>query len=340
MALASLITNPVNVEYLTGFKSSRSFLLLTNTRSYLFTDARYLEKAEKIRGVQALNLKGKENLEKLRKKHRLTDIKYEGDHLTVNRLKGFKKRLKKCKWSDGQQQIEKKRAIKTSAEIRRIKRSQVINEQIFRSIRGVLKPGVTELQIAQKIHELTYKFGAEKVAFEPIIAFGNHSSIPHHENTKRKLKKGDLILIDMGVVYQKHHSDMTRVLFTKSPTPEQEKIYNLVLEAQEAAIQALKPGKTAKSIDKITRKIFQKHDLEENFTHGTGHGVGLEIHELPSLAEESLDRLKPGMVLTIEPGLYFPGKFGVRIEDMILLTSRGTQNLTQVKKHIKHCIIW
>lgn len=334
MATASIITHPVNIEYLTGFKSSRGVLLLTKTKTYLFTDGRYLEKAQKLRNLTALNLKEKENWEKLRKKHRLTIIEYEGDHLTVNRLKGFKKVLKKCKWKNGDQKIERKRAIKTSVEIRKLKRSQAINEQIFRTIKRRLKPGITEQQVAQAIRELAHKHGADGLAFEPIIAFGSHSSIPHHENTTKKLKKGDLILIDMGVIYHKYHSDMTRVLFTKAPTPKQKEVYLQVLSAQEAAIAALKPGKSAQSIDKIARK-----QLGEPFTHSLGHGVGLEIHEQPSLSEENTERLKPGMVVTIEPGMYFPGKFGIRIEDMLLITQNGAKNLTKVKKRIKDCIL-
>lgn len=338
MAKASIITNPVNLQYLTGFKSSRAFLLMTKTKTYLFTDGRYLERAKKIKAVTPVNLKDKEVFEKLRRKHHLNEIEYESTHLTTARLKGFKKRFKKCKWKEGSQKTEKKRAIKSTGELRKLVASQRLNEQIFYSIKRALKTGVTELQIAKKIKILALENNAD-IAFEPIVAFGNHSSVPHHENSKRKLKKGDLILIDMGIKLSGYHSDMTRMLFTKSPTPKQEEIYNLVLEAQENAIKALKPGKITTSIDNIAKKIFQKQKLNENFTHSLGHGVGLEIHELPSLSEMSKDRLKPGMIVTVEPGLYFPNQFGIRIEDMIHITKKGQKNLTTVSKVIKDCIL-
>ena len=161
--------------------------------------------------------------------------------------------------------------------------------------------------------------------------------MPHHQNTTRKLKKGDLVLIDMGVLVQGYASDMTRMVFTKSPTPEQEKIYNLVLEAQEAAIRTMKPRTQSSTPDKVARTVLGNH--VHLFTHSLGHGIGLEVHEAPTISSRSKDILKPGMVVTGEPGLYLPGKFGVRIEDMILITAHGPHNLTRVPKGINDCIL-
>jgi len=338
MAKASLITDPTNVFYLTEFKSSNAGVFQTRNKTYLITDGRYLEKAQKIKGITALDIKQKDLWMKLKKKHNIELIEYEGHSIRVNSLRAWKKRFPKTKWQDNAKKIELKRAIKSPTELRKISASQRLNEQIFRTTKKWLKTGVTELEIAQKIQiEILRKNGQK--SFDPIVAFGKNTSTPHHTPTKRKLKKGDLILIDMGVTLNNYASDMTRMLFTKSPTKEQEKTYNLVLAAQENAIKALKPGITGERIDKIARQTFQKAGHKEDFLHSLGHGLGLEVHELPNLAPKSKTRLKPGMVVTIEPGLYFPNKFGIRIEDLLVITAKGARNLTKTPKTIKHCLL-
>ncbi|MBT5016435.1 aminopeptidase P family protein [Candidatus Peregrinibacteria bacterium] len=338
MAKASLITDLTNVFYLTGLKSSNAGVLQTKNKTYLITDGRYLEKAQKIKGITALDIKNKEVWPQLIKKHRLDLIEYEGHSLKINSLSRWKKKFPRIKWQDNKQKIEKKRAQKSSTELRKISASQRLNEQIFRTVKRSLKTGVTELEIAKKIQIETLTQNAEK-SFDPIIAFGTHTSDPHHEPTKRKLKKGDLIMIDMGVTLNNYASDMTRMLFTNSPTSEQEKIYNLVLQAQENAILALKPRKTGGQIDRIARQTFQKNGHQKAFLHSLGHGLGLQVHEFPNLAPKSKILLKPGMVVTIEPGLYFPGKFGIRIEDLLVITPKGSRNLTKTPKVIKDCLL-
>lgn len=349
MATALLLTDKVNIDYLTGFRSSNAFLIKTGKTHLLFTDGRYLEKAHRISGkgngrvgsFQVINMGNdlKETLKKLIRKHRLIEIHYEGDIMTVNQLQRFKKLFPGTQWKNGTRVTEAKRATKDASEISALKRSQTINEQVFYSARALLKPGVTEVAIAQAIKRLAHEHGADDISFEPIIGFGSHSSMPHHENTSRKLKKGELVLIDMGVLYKGYASDMTRMVFTKSPTPLQEKIYTLVLDAQEAAIQKMKPGMKCAALDHIARSLLAKADYEEYFCHSLGHGIGLEVHEAPTLSSRSKDVLKPGMVVTSEPGIYLADDFGVRIEDMILITPAGHQNLTRVPKGLKDCIL-
>lgn len=338
MAKASLITDPVNVFYLTGFKSSNVFLLQTKIKTYLFTDGRYLEKAGKIKNTETIDLKNKESYRQIIKKHHLEIIEFEGHTLHVNSLCNFKKTFQKIKWQDNKQKIEKIRAIKTNEELRKIIDAQRLNEQIFYSIKKTLTSGVSEIEIAQKIQIEIIKKNA-KPSFSPIVAFGENTSSPHSEPTQRRLKKGDLIMIDMGVNLDNYASDMTRMLFTTPPTQEQEKIYNLVLSAQNQSIKNLRPGPTGGSIDNIARQLFRKNGLSEAFCHSLGHGVGLAIHELPNLSPKSPTRLKPGMVVTVEPGLYFPGKFGIRIEDLIVITEKGSRNLTKTPKDLKNCIL-
>lgn len=345
--MPSLITNLINIEYLTGFKSSNTVLLRTTTRDYLFTDCRYLEKAKKIavlgrgriRKFTVVNM-GKDfqgTLENLLKKHRIKTLEFEASNMTVKQLETFKKWTSGITWKPGALNILEKRARKDANEIQAIKKSQEINEQLFYSTLKRLKLGVTELEIAKFIKQTCYKYGAEDIAFEPIIAFGQNSSIPHHQNTNKRLKKGDIILIDMGVKYKGYCSDMTRTVFTASPTPKQAEIYKLVLKAQKEGIKSIKPGISGKTPDKIIRKIMC--GFQEKFIHSTGHGIGMEIHESPNISAKSKDKLKPGMVVTCEPGIYFTNEFGIRIEDMILITKSGPRNLTRALKTIKDCIL-
>lgn len=338
MAKASLITDPVNVFYQTGFKSSNAFLLQTRSKTYLFTDGRYLEKAKKIKNIETVDLKNKEIYEQIIKKHHLKIIEFEGHSLRINSLRTFKKNFPKMKWKDNKQKIENARTIKTAVELRKITVAQRLNEQIFYSIKGALKTGVSEIEIAQKIQIEIIKKNA-KPSFSPIVAFGENTSNPHSEPTKRRLKKDDLIMIDMGVTIDNYASDMTRMLFTTTPTKEQEKIYTLVLSAQNQAIKTIRPGLTSGAIDRTARNIFKKDGLQEAFCHSLGHGVGLAIHELPNLSPKSSTKLKPKMVLTVEPGLYFPKKFGIRIEDLLVITDKGVRNLTKVPKNLKNCIL-
>lgn len=349
MADALLLTHHANIEYLTDFKSSNVFGLLIGKKMIVFTDGRYLEKAQslgqvgkaRIGSFEVVDMGAKDfpqKLEKIQKGHRLTTLRYEADHLTVARLARLKKCFKNVRWAPDEGTIEAERALKSKEEIRWIEKAQRISEQIFYSLKAALKPGINELQIAQAIKTRAYTYGADEISFEPIVGFESHSSIPHHENTTRKLKKGDMILIDMGMFYHRYASDMTRMIFTKSPTTEQEKIYNLVLKAQTTAIEAMKPEVHCKKLDAMARKIISDAGYGETFVHSLGHGIGREVHETPTLSARSKDILKAEMVITSEPGIYLPGKFGVRIEDMVAITPQGHRNLTRVPKTIRDCI--
>jgi Xaa-Pro aminopeptidase len=351
MASAQFLTNLINIQYLTGFKSSHAVLVTTSSQNYLFTDGRYIEKAEKIAAAKQSRLQPLnailldsqfgESFSKIMKKHRIDSLEFEADHLTVSRLKAYKKLTKgtSIKWKANQRDTETQRAQKDSTEIKKLKKSQAINEAVFHALPPLLKPGITEVQVAQAIKRLAHEHGADDISFEPIVAFDSHSSMPHHENTTQKLKKGAMVLIDMGMLFQGYASDMTRVLFTKTPTAEQEKIYNLVLNAQISAIEAMQVDMKCADASKVARLLFKEAELEDKFTHSLGHGIGMEVHEAPNVSIRSTQTFKAGMVVTSEPGLYLPGKFGVRIEDMILITPKGPENLTKVPKSIPDCII-
>ncbi|MBL4694699.1 aminopeptidase P family protein [Candidatus Gracilibacteria bacterium] len=340
-----LITDKTNILYLSNFAGSSGFMLITKTKKYLFTDSRYTEQAKTIikkditlvdvtrvfRNAKEL----KENWQKILSKHRITQLGVEESNLTVARYKRFKKMSgSKVKFKNISGQIEKQRMIKEKDEIKKTIKSQRINEKVFLEIKKIIdkrKP-VTEIELATKIKELGGKFGAEDVSFDPIVAFGAHSSRPHHSPGKRKLKKKDIVLIDMGMKYQGYCSDMTRMILPAKPTALETKIYNLVLEAQLAGIKGIKAGITGEKADALSRDIIDAAGYKEQYTHSGGHGIGLDIHESPALSKKDLSKFKENTIVTVEPGIYLPGKFGVRIEDMIIITKKGNKNLTKLPK--------
>ncbi|HAU39430.1 TPA: hypothetical protein DCW56_00665 [Candidatus Peregrinibacteria bacterium] len=327
-----LITSEPNIRYLSNFTGSKAIILQTPKHNYFITDARYFDEAKKIIPQDFILEKYKKTdfedfWAKTLKKHHIKELFFEADHLTYSALKKWKEISRPTKLLPQSGGIEKLRAIKKAEEIALITHSQRINEQIFYSIIKLLKPGIKESEIAWRIHEI-----GRDLSFEPIIAFGKNSGIPHHQSDNTRLKKGDVVLIDMGVKYKGYCSDMTRTLFTKTPTQFEAKIYETVLETQNKAVSKIKPGITGHKTWSAATQIFKKNGYLENFTHGLGHGVGLQIHESPNLAEKSKDKLKEGMIITLEPGIYIEGKFGVRIEDMGIVTKDGFKNLTKVDK--------
>ncbi len=328
---------------MSNFTGSSGFMLLTKSKKYLFTDFRYIERAKNTikKGIEVIDVtkvwRNPKELnkwwQKILRRHRITQLGIEEADLTVFRYKQFKKISPKIKFKDCSGKIEKLREIKSKPETSNIQKSQSINEKVFAEIKKVVqkrKP-ITELDLAWKIKELGHKFGADDVSFAPIIAFGENSAIPHHSPTNRKLKKSDVVLIDMGMKYKGYCSDMSRTILPAKPTEKQKEIYNLVLEAQTHAIKNVKPGMTGRAADNLSRKIINKAGYEENYGHAGGHGIGLDIHETPSISRKYTKTLKPNTIITIEPGIYLPGEFGVRIEDMVLL-GKKTKNLTKIKK--------
>ena len=280
----------------------------------------------------------KENWQKILKKHKIERLGIEENHLTIARFKNFRRinRGLVVKFFNMLNEIEKIREIKNKQEITLITKSQRINEKVFAELKKHIEPSVTELELAWKIQELAHKHGADGLSFDPIIAFGSHSAIPHHLSSKTRLKKGDLILVDMGMKYQGYCSDMTRIIFTAPPTPKQKEIYELVLKAQKQAISKIKAGITGAQADTYARKIIEDAGYGEQYGHAGGHGVGLDIHEIPSLSDKYQENLKASSVITVEPGIYLPGEFGIRIEDMILVQKSGNKNLTLSPSKIPH----
>jgi len=347
---ALLITNKTNIRYLSGFTGSAGFILLTKSKPILFTDSRYFEDARykvprffKLENVSKLWKNPdilKEHWEKTLKKFRIKKLGFESESITYRQFKKFKAISKKIKFIETSGIVEEIRSQKEPDEIKNIKKSQQINEKVFKEIEKLIRASaaknkpLTEEKVAWEIIKLGHEFGAEDVSFSPIVAFGRNTSIPHHESGKTRLKKNDIVLIDMGMKYRGYCSDMTRTFFLSEPTLEQKKVYDIVLGAQLNTIQQIKIGVSEQKIDTTCREYIASKKYGKYFTHGTGHGVGLDIHETPSFSEKSSPKtkLKPGMIVTVEPGIYLRGKFGIRIEDMVLVTEKGRQNLTKIQK--------
>lgn len=354
MANGDLITDKSNIAYLSNFTGSTGFMLLTKNISYLFTDFRYIDRAKRNikKGIKVINTtkmwKNPKELashwQSILKKHKINKLGIEEDSLTIARFKKYRKistiKGQKIRFHNISGKIEEVREIKKLYEIKLIIKSQRINEKVFAAIKKIIhrslakRKQLTEVDLAWKIKELGHTFGADDVSFDPIVAFGKNSALPHHEPGKTRLKKGNIILIDMGMKYKEYCSDMTRMIFTAKPTSEQEKIYNLVLKAQETAIKKIKAGISGKKADSFSRNIINKTGYREEYGHAGGHGIGLDIHEIPSLAENYKKPLKANSIITVEPGIYLTGKFGIRIEDMILITKKGNKNLTKISKSI------
>lgn len=335
---ASLITNKSNIAYLSGFTGSSGFMLLIRKKAYLFTDSRYIERAKKNLPKEITPIEITKNWQNILEKHKIKILGIEESSLTITQFKRYKKIFGKLKYTDISGQIEKKREIKSPAEIKLIEKSQAINEKVFLEIKKIILNSIeqkkypTERDLAWKIKELGHNYGADDVSFDPIVAFAENSAIPHHEPTERKLKKGEIILIDMGMKYKGYCSDMSRMVFTAKPTKKQQEIYNLVLKAQVTAIKGIKAGISGKQADKLSREIIEKAGYGEKYGHAGGHGIGLDIHEIPSLSKSYTGKLRENSIITVEPGIYLPGEFGVRIEDMVLVTANGNKNLTGIKK--------
>lgn len=234
---------------------------------------------------------------------------------------------------------DKKRIIKKKHELDCIIRAQNITDKILIRLKKWLKQGVTEKDIEWEITKIAHELGAEALSFIPIVAINENSATPHHKNSNKKIKRGDIILIDMGVKVNGYCSDMSRMIFTKEPTKKQRAIYELVLKAQKMAISKIKAGVTGKKIDAVARDIITKAGYGKYFVHSLGHGVGLDIHELPKLSIKYEDKIPAGAVVTVEPGVYLPGKFGVRIEDMVVVGDKKVRNLTSSPKSIQSCVI-
>ncbi|NOX20731.1 MAG: aminopeptidase P family protein [Nitrospirae bacterium] len=332
---ALLVTNIKNIRYLSGFTGSTALLLITQKRDFFITDFRYKEQSlREVRGFEIIIPKGKP-LTVVKKILKGLDIKKIGFEVTApySLYASLKKELKPV---PTEHLVEKAREIKEQGEIKLIKEAVFRAERAFQQIKPRIRKGVTERSIALRLEEAIKRLGSKRLPFDIIVASGENSALPHAGVTNRRLRAGDLVVIDWGAEADGYFSDMTRTFLLKGPDTEKKiKIYNIVLKANKRALKEAKPAMPAKELDARARDIIKEAGYGEFFGHGTGHGVGLDIHEAPRISFLSKDVLKEGMVFTIEPGIYLSGIGGVRIEDMVYLTSKGARVLTSLPKDLE-----
>jgi Xaa-Pro aminopeptidase len=337
---ALLISHLPNIRYLCGFTGSAGLLLVEEGGSVFFTDVRYDTQArEEVRGAKVviarkapLNAVG-EWTAASRTKTRGWTIGIEADHLTVSERKRLADLLpSKVRLGGGPSVVERSRMIKDEEELGRIRAAVKLGASLFDRALEVLRPGVKESEVAAEMEYSARRAGAEEMSFPTIIASGARSALPHGRASEQSIPAGGFVVCDFGVILGGYCSDQTRTVWIGPVPGEARQTYEAVREAQQAAIDAVRPGSRVGDVDAAARKVLRKAGLARYFTHSTGHGVGLEIHEAPRVATGQQEVLRPGMVITIEPGVYFPGKWGVRIEDMVAVNQGGCEVLTPTSK--------
>lgn len=335
---AFLVVSQENRLYLTGFESTDGYLLVTADESVFLTDSRYIEAARaKVRGCSQISLckNAVEEINALVASLGITRLYFEASRLSVARFNSFAAALNcECLAEKADESIKELRRTKSRAELENILAAQSIAQSAFEHICTFIKEGVTEREIALELDYFMLRAGAQALSFETIAVSGKNSSMPHGVPCDKKVEHGDFITMDYGAVVNGYHSDMTRTVALGGVSDKQAKIYETVLEAQLASLAVLAPGVSCRAADAAARDVITRAGYGECFGHGTGHGVGIEIHEFPVLNTRTEEILAPGDVVTVEPGIYLPEEFGVRIEDMAFITENGAENLTKCPKSL------
>lgn len=330
-----LISNPVNRRYITGFTGSAGLVWISSTKQAILTDFRYVEQVKaECPGWELIRIETyNDALEELIKGENIRSIVFEEEHVTVKQLREWQDRFAvELKGSSGW--VEELRMCKTPAEIEHIRRAAQIGDEAFAELLPNIKSGRTEREIALELEYLMRRKGASAMSFAPIVASGPQSALPHARPGERILSYGDFVVMDFGCVVNGYCSDMTRTIVIGEPEERHLLIYDLVLKAQVEAVEAVAPGKTGAEIDAIAREIIAEAGYGDYFGHGLGHSVGLEVHENPRLSKTDQTVLAPGMIVTVEPGVYLPGFGGVRIEDLVVVTEDGHEVLTSSFKEL------
>ena len=329
---AFAVTNLRNIHYLTGFTGSAGACLITPRSAVFITDFRYRSQAAKQAPPEfrrAEHPSPVEGIVKELRKTRAKSLAFEETHVTHGVYRRMRKLARGVRLKPVTGLVEGLRLCKDPGEVRKLRRGARVNAQALREIPASLRPGRAEADVALDLETAMRRRGASGPSFDTIVASGPRSALPHGIASSRKLNVGDLITIDFGAVVSGYHADTTRVFSLGKPSAKGEKIYDIVLEAQMTALEAVKPGVACGEVDKAARDVISGYGYGDAFGHGTGHGVGLHIHEAPRLGPGVKEELEPGMVVTVEPGIYLPRWGGVRIEDMVLVTDRGKEVLTR-----------
>jgi Xaa-Pro aminopeptidase len=341
---ALLVTDFKNVTYLTGFTGDDSYLLVTRSDERLITDLRYTTQlSDECPGLPLeIRMPGEgmvEFVSAVIERERIERLGIEGHSATVSLERSLHASLPATQLIVTDGLVETLRIIKNRDEVEATRLACAQARRAFDVVRASLTPEMTELDVAAELEYQARRFGAKGLSFPAIVAVGTRSALPHARPSRRRIKEGEFTLIDWGVNEGLYMSDLTRIIVTARISPKLRKVYGVVLTAQLAAIDAVRPGVTCHEVDRVARQIISKAGWGKEFGHGLGHGIGLAIHEAPRLAKGQKTTLRPGMIVTIEPGVYLPGWGGVRIEDDVLVTRTGCEVLTDVPKQLDDCLV-
>lgn len=340
-AQAALVTSETGIRYLTEFANSEGTMLITRERRYLLVDFRYGEAAKKkaqccdVVVYDSFN----DSLKDLLVSCNIKEVLVEASDLTLGSANRLNKILGECncKMITNDRldtMLSNLRILKTEAEIAKIEKAQRITEEAYTELLNYVKVGAKECDLALELEYLMRKKGASGVSFDLITITGKKTSMPHGVPDDSQIQSGDFVTFDIGAVYDGYHSDMTRTVAVGDISDEQRAVYDIVLKAQLAGLSRVKSGVKASEVDKAARDIITEHGYGDYYKHATGHGVGLEIHEQPNVSPKSPTILSAGMIITVEPGIYLPDKFGVRIEDMVAVTKDGCYNFAALSKEL------
>ncbi|MGH9433588.1 MAG: M24 family metallopeptidase [Terriglobia bacterium] len=331
-----VVTKPVNIYYLTGFRGSAGAAVLGRDHNLLLVDPRYtLQAQNQARGVEVAETKDSmlKAVAKRASGDRLRRAGFEDTHLTFSDFEFLRHEARDgLRWVPAGGLVENLRAVKDEAEIEQIRQSCRLTSEVFEAILKLVKPGVRESDLAAEIEHRMKKQGAEGSAFETIVASGPRAALPHGRASEKRLQSGELVIFDLGAILGGYASDMTRTVYLGTPPRRVKALYRAVLQSQQQAAAVVGDGISARAVDAKARQVLQPYGLAKHFTHSTGHGVGLEIHEQPRIARTEKSRLRRSQVVTVEPGIYLEGFGGIRIEDTIAIGNDGPEALTVASK--------
>ena len=334
---ALLVTHLPNIRYLSGFTGSAGVLVVSGGNSILFTDGRYRQQAKDEASASKVVIANSSALAAAAKwiaARKLRVIGIETEHMTVSMRSALRRMLPAgTRLRETRSEVESIRMVKDGEELQRIREAARLGSSLVDTALQAIRPGVTEIEVAAEMEYDARQKGAEAMSFDTIVASGVRSALPHGRASSAHVDRG-FVVLDFGVILAGYCSDKTRTVYVGKPTARDRQMYEAVREAQQAAIDTVKAGITAGEVDSAARSVLRRAKLDKHFTHSTGHGVGLEIHEPPRIGSNQTEPLRAGMVITIEPGVYVAGEGGVRIEDMVIVTEKGCEVLWPATKDL------
>lgn len=333
---ALIVSNPYNRRYLSGFDGSAGLLVIGAEEAMLLTDFRYLDQAKAQTAECTVHLWQDDLyrfLAAILEEAGWKRVGFEAKHVSYAACEEMKEKLA-AELVPIEESAERQRMVKNAAELAILRRGAIILDQAFEYICSIIEPGACEKEIARELEIYLLRQGSEERSFRFIVASGVRGAMPHGIASEKIVQKGDLVTLDFGAYFEAYATDMTRTVVCGEPDERQLEIYDIVKKAQQEAFMALRPGKLGQEVDGIARKIIAEAGYGDYYGHGLGHGVGLETHEQPVLNHRSKTVLQPGMVVTLEPGIYIPGWGGVRIEDMVLVTTGEAERLTTCNRDL------